>query len=132
MSWFVDTSAILPYLDRSDGDHAEVVSAWNRAFAAADQLFTSNYVLVETHALVQRRLGMQAVRDLVSTLLPLLHIRWVDEDLHAAAEAALLTSGRRGLSLVDCSSFEMMRRLGLRKALALDQDFANQGFDVSP
>ena len=68
----------------------------------------------------------------MSGLAPILHPVWVDESVHASAVASLLAAGRRGLSLVDCTSFELMRRNGLDEALALDRDFVDQGFGVSP
>ena len=132
MRLFVDTSALLAFLDAGQPRHAEVVDAWRRAIAGRDILVTSNYVLVETFALVQRRLGLDALRELAGDLVPLLQPLWVDEELHAAAAAALFTVGRRKLSLVDCTSFELMRRHGITGALCLDADFAHQGFQLLP
>ena len=132
MSLFVDTSAVLAFLDADQPRHADVVKAWDLALGEERVMFTSNYVLVETFALVQRRLGLGALRGLANVLVPLLTPLWVDEDLHSAAVAALFVAGRRRLSLVDCTSFELMRRNGLGEALALDEDFAQQGFDLLP
>ena len=56
----------------------------------------------------------------------------IDEELHAAAVASRFAAGRRKLSLVDCTSFEFVRRRGLTDALALDDDFARQGFRLLP
>jgi predicted nucleic acid-binding protein len=75
---------------------------------------------------------MEALRGLAGVLVPMLQIVWIDEQLHAAAASALFTAGRRNLSLVDCTSFESMRRLGLSQVLALDEDFARQGFELLP
>ena len=72
------------------------------------------------------------MRALQHGLVPLLQTLWVDDEVHDAAVAALLMVGRRGPSLVDCSSFELMRRHGLDEALALDADFRRQGFCVLP
>ncbi len=36
------------------------------------------------------------------------------------------------LSLVDCCSFESMRRRGIRTAFAYDAHFAQQGFELLP
>ena len=132
MSLFVDTSAILAFLDADQPRHADVIDAWDQAIAGQLRLFTSNYVLVESFALVQRRLGLEALRALADVLVPLLRPLWIDEELHAAAVAALFAAGRRKLSLVDCTSFELMRRHGLIEALALDDDFARQGFRLVP
>ncbi len=132
MTLFVDTSALLAFLDADQPRHADTVEAWRRAIDDRDRLVTSNYVLVEVVALVQRRLGFDALRALASDLLPLVETLWIDEDLHAAATAALFTAGRRRVSLVDCTSFELMRRHGITHALALDADFARQGFGLLP
>ena len=132
MSLFVDTSALLAFLDADQPRHTDVIDAWERAIAGDRHLFTSNYVLVESFALVQRRLGLDALRALADILVPLLRPLWIDEDLHAAAVAALFAASRRKLSLVDCTSFELMRRHGLTEALALDDDFARQGFGLLP
>ena len=132
MSLFVDTSALLGFLDADELRHAEVIDAWDRAIADERALFTSNYVLVESFALVQRRLGLEALRALADILVPLLRPLWIDEEMHAAALAALFAARRRKLSLVDCTSFELMRRHGLSEALALDDDFARQGYRCLP
>ena len=132
MSTFVDTSALLAFLDADQPRHAEVIDAWERVIGDRQRLFTSNYVLVEAFALVQRRLGLAALRGLADILVPMLLPLWIDEQTHTAATAALFAAGRRRLSLVDCTSFELMRRHGLRQALALDDDFARQGFRMIP
>ena len=132
MSIFVDTSALVAFLDADQPWHAEVIDTWDRAVADEKALFTSNYVLVESFALVQRRLGLEALRALADVLVPMLRPLWIDEELHAATVASLFAAGRRKLSLVDCTSFELMRRRGLTDALALDDDFARQGFRLLP
>ena len=132
MTLFVDTSALLAFLDADQPRHADVAEAWRRALNDHAPLVTSNYVLVETFALVQRRLGLDALRALAGDLVPLLQPLWIDEELHAAALAARFTAGRRKLSLVDCTSFELMRRHGIAVALSLDDDFAQQGFRLVP
>ena len=132
MSLFVDTSALIGFLDADQPRHAEVIDAWDKAIDGARPLFTSNYVLVESFALVRRRLGLEALRALAEILVPMLRPLWIDEEMHSAAVAALFTAGRRRLSLVDCASFELMRRHGLTEALALDDDFARQGFSLLP
>ena len=132
MSLFVDTSALLAIMDADQERHDEVARVWHELLDRERVLFTSNYVLVETFALVQRRLGFDATRDLANVVVPLLQPLWVEEAIHAAAVASLIAAGRRQLSLVDCASFELMRRNGLTEAFALDRDFAEQGFHVVP
>lgn len=132
MTVFVDTSAIYAVLDADDRQHQPARQQWMALLDEAADLVCSNYIIVETTALVQNRLGMEAVRTLQEDLLPVLRVEWVDELVHRAGVTALLTAGRRHLSLVDCVSFDLMRRLGIRRAFAFDEHFAEQGFEVIP
>lgn len=132
MSLFIDSSALYALLDGDEPRHTDLVDAWRTATESGRTLITSNYVLVEAFALVQRRLGLEAAHGLAEVFVPLLQTVWIDEELHTAAVAALFTASQRRLSLVDCTSFELMRRLGLTDVLALDSDFARQGFKLLP
>ena len=132
MRVFVDTSALLALLDRHEPRRSAVTEAWNQAFDRGDRLFTSSYVAVETVSLLQRRWGMEAVRVFVEAFLPLMETLFVAAEQHETALAALLAANRRRLSFVDCTSFELMRRRGIASALALDADFAEQGFELLP
>jgi uncharacterized protein len=128
VSVFVDTSAFFAVLDADDENHPVAARVWQNLADRREELICSNYVLVETFALVQRRLGLEATRTFQVDVVPVLQPHWVDASLHAVGVAALLTAGRRQLSLVDCISFELMRRLGLTTAFAFDHDFGEQGF----
>jgi predicted nucleic acid-binding protein len=129
---FVDTSAFIAVLDADDPHHAEAGPYWVEAVRERREIVTTNYVIVEAAAVLQRRLGMQAVRLFVTDLLPLVSTQRIEEDVDQAAWAALLAANRRSLSLVDCASFEVMRRLGIRTAFAFDGHFNEQGFSVEP
>lgn len=132
MTVFVDTSALIALLDRNEAKHAACAREWKQLLVNDTSLITSSYVIVETCAVAQRRLGMEAVRSLTTDFLPLLSVDWVDETVHGAGHAAMLTANRKELSLVDCVSFEVMRRRDVTRVFALDADFAAQGFTVAP
>lgn len=131
MTTFVDTSALYAALDRDDAAHASVARVL-RELLDREWLVTSSYVVVETAALVRSRLLIGAARDLHERLLPALDVVWVEEDVHRAGVAALLTAGRRELSLVDHVSFELMRRRSISTALAVDPHFGEAGFELLP
>jgi predicted nucleic acid-binding protein len=75
---------------------------------------------------------MEAVRVFEQDVMPILRIIWVTEEIHTAAVSAHLVADRRSLSLVDCVSFEIMRRTGVQKAFAFDRHFLDYGFDLNP
>ena len=132
MSTFVDTSAILAVLDADDRQHARAAAAWQTLIETEDELVVTNYVLVEAFALVQSRLGLKAARTFQQDVVPMLRVSWMGEESHDAAVTALLTAARRRLSLVDCASFDAMRRSGLTRAFSLDRHFGEQGFTLIP
>jgi predicted nucleic acid-binding protein len=132
MKIFIDTSAFYALLDRDDENHQKAKTAWTEILDGEYRLVTSNYILVETFALLQSRIGMDAVRDLQTNITPVLRIEFVNSELHRLGIAALISDGRRKLSLVDCVSFEIMRHLGITSALAFDPHYEEQGFAVLP
>jgi predicted nucleic acid-binding protein len=87
---------------------------------------------VESFALIQRRLGIAAVRVFQEDILPLINIEWINAGTHKSAVSALLAASRRKLSLVDCVSFEIMCTLGIKTVFAFDPHFAEQGFKCIP
>ena len=131
MTLFVDTSALYALMDRDDRNHESAARFWS-TISAAEPLLTHNYVLVETSALVQRRLGIEALRVLVDELILPISTAFVDQIVHEAAVSGVLAAQLRQLSLVDMVSFEVMRRAGVRAAFAFDDHFARFGFDVQP
>ena len=128
MSVFVDTSALLAVLHAGDESHARAARTFRDLLDSKEDLVTTNYVLVETTALLQHRFGLEAVRRLHDDVLPILELVWVDADLHREGASAVLTAGRRELSLVDCTSFACMRRRGITRAFHFDRHFREQGF----
>lgn len=132
MVTLADTSALYAYLDERDANHAAARDAFRSLLEAGERLTTHNYVVVETCALVQRRLGALAVRALLEDILPVIEIRFVDESIHRMAAAAMLGSVSRRVSMVDWTSFVLMREQGIERALAFDADFAQQGFSLIP
>jgi uncharacterized protein len=127
---FVDTSAFLAVLDAGDANHLAAKALWEKMITADDVLLCHNYILVETAALVLRRLGIEAVRVLERDIVPILHLEWVTRDIHSSAAAAHMIAARRTLSLVDCVSFEVMRRSEIRTAFAFDHHFREYGYEL--
>ncbi|MFO0965440.1 MAG: PIN domain-containing protein [Gemmataceae bacterium] len=128
---FVDTSAWLAYANRRDPDHTRV----RRAFRAAKERFvTSNFVFDEVITFCQKRFGHKATVQLGTVLrdakvVELVRLTFQDEE---DAWNLLIDRPDKDYSFTDCTSFGLMRRLGITKALSLDADFRQEGFDVAP
>lgn len=132
MTVFLDTSGLYAVFDRNDANHARARSAWVELLRDATVLVTNNYVLLETAALLQHRIGVTAVRALHEEVTPLLQVDWVAGEQHRAGVEAVLAAARKKLSLVDCVSFQTMRNRGVRIAFCFDAHFREQGFETKP
>lgn len=129
MTFFVDTSALLAVLDADDENHQKARETWEDLISREAELVCSSYILVETFALVQNRLGIEAVRTFQEDVMPLVNTVWIDESMHQVGVTAVLTAARKNLSLVDCISFDVMRRLGIKSVFVFDPHFKEQGFE---
>jgi predicted nucleic acid-binding protein len=130
MTTFVDTSAFLAVLNKLDVWAVRAARQWRGLLEGDGDMVTSSYVVLETISILQNRIGLDAVRVFNSAILPVVEVVYVSEDLHRAALSNLLVANRRALSLVDCSSFEIMRRQGIHRAFAFDPHFREQGFEL--
>ncbi len=131
MTTFVDTSAVLAFLDADDTNHRRAVETFDEQLRD-ERLVTHTYIIVETLALIQRRSGPPGVRHLVEGLVPRLEMLWVTPAVHGAATSALIAITRRRPSMVDFVSFEVMRRNRVERAFAFDKDFRDHGFRTIP
>ena len=133
MNVFIDTSAFLALLDGDDPNHAVADQFWQSSHPETLRLLTTNYVLTESLALIQRRLGLDAVRAFLYELAPVLHqVEWIDAQTHTEGVLTLVAANRRPLGIVDCVSFAVMRRQAIWVAFAFDKHFEEQGFSCIP
>jgi predicted nucleic acid-binding protein len=124
---FVDTSAFVALMLADDRRHKRARRAFDKLAAEEARLRSSSYVLVETYALLQRRVGIDAVVTMRDRIAPLIEVDWVGRSIHDAAVERLTLASRKKLSLVDCVSFEVMKRRGITTAFAYDRHFAAEG-----
>ncbi len=128
---FVDTSAWFAFINRKDREHGAVADALRRH---AGRLVTSNFVLDEIVSLCLYRMGhdvaVRAGRALMDPrAVDLVRLTAADEQ---AAWRLFCARGDQRFSFTDCTSFILMRRLGIDTALALDDDFRAEGFGMVP
>ena len=128
---FVDTSAWFAYANASDPDHRRVRTVLDDA---PGRLVTSTYIFDESVTLMRARFGHRRAVAVGRTLLDptvveLLHVTPVDEK---AAWALFERRPDKSYSFTDCTSFVLMRRERMERAVALDAHFSQEGFVVLP
>jgi predicted nucleic acid-binding protein len=126
---FLDTSAIYALADKTDPNHAAAYKKFQNVLESEEVFLLHNYILLESVALLQARLGLTSAVFFLRNAKSF-EVEWVGQNLHEEAEKELERIRKRGISLVDCTSFIVMRKRGVKKVLAFDPDFQDQGFTI--
>ncbi len=128
---FADTSGLFAFLVQDDYMHVRAKAVFQSFADDNTQLLTSSYVLVETTALLQRRVGVDAVLEFHNKIQPLLDVIWVDDHWHEKAINRLIALNQKKVSLVDCLSFIIMEAREISTAFSFDKHFEKNGFSLA-
>jgi predicted nucleic acid-binding protein len=125
---FLDTGAIYALAGRNDADHAAVRAIYLEG--PERHFVTHELVLVESFSLLTKRLHKRAALQIIGALRRSSKVEIVPLGA-GLLEAAWVRCERfadKEWDWIDCTSFELMERRGLREALSLDHHFAQAGF----
>ena len=132
MKMLVDTSALLAFLLKADRHHRAAV-AFVRNHPEARFVLTS-LILSELVTRMRALTGADRAADAGRSLLDArrYEVVFVDAPLVRSAIARLEQFADKRLSLTDCTSFELMDRLGIEAAFTFDVDFRDCGYRMFP
>jgi uncharacterized protein len=129
---FVDTSAWVALTDKSDEFHRKA-HIWFQKHTS-NLYITSNLVVIETLGWIRYRCGKKIAIEAGQRLLAgsELQIERVTVDDEYQTWLLFQKIEGRGISMIDASSFVLMRRLKIDEVFAFDTDFKTQGFTIYP
>lgn len=120
-----DSSAILALLDARDPNHAKAVTAARHIQQERRPSFLTNYLEVEAHALLLRKLGRLAAREwLLRGGLTVVRVAAEEE---AVAREIVARHDDKDWSLCDAISFAVIDRRGAAGAFTFDHHFRQFG-----
>jgi len=126
---FLDTGFVFALISAKDEHHDRVLDVFRKLKIdhPADRLLTTNHVVAETITLV-RRIGHEEATKIGERLYSenLARIHWATPDEERAAFIWFKRHRDQTYSFVDCLSFVVMEKLGIREALAVDSDFTHR------
>lgn len=129
---FIDTSVFKALVDEKDNFHLVVVPIWKKLLGESTVLVITNYIIDETLTLLRVRCGLTKAREfkeeIINSLRFLKIVRVTAEDEVGAW--SWFVKEWSGLSFTDCTSFAVMKRLGLTEAATFDQHFVRAGFKM--
>jgi uncharacterized protein len=127
---FLDTVGLLALWDTDDQWHNAAEGAYRQIVFTRQPVVTTTFILLECGNAAARRMYREDVCVLRRTLELRNEVLVPTEDDWANAWDAYQQGeiGRAGI--VDCVSFVVMRRLGIRQAFTNDQHFQKAGFET--
>jgi len=134
----VDSSAWIALTSADDHAHAQAQAFFAQEIQARRrQLLTTNFVLSETLTLLRYRFGLSVAETLwksvqQSQAVGLLEVRHLTEDIWVESLDIFFKYRDQDCSLVDCTSFALIRSEGIDTAFAFDHHFWVMGFVVEP
>ena len=129
---FVDTSWYKAFLDQNDDFFSLAIDQYKKIKSEEIVFVTTNFIIDEALTLIRIRCGLQLAlkfRDMLSEMDSILQvIRVLPEDEEKAWE--WFPKDWSKLSFTDCTSFAVMKRLGLSDVATFDNHFTQAGFKV--
>lgn len=127
---FVDTSGFVALIVSNDKNHDQARAILNSLSGA--RLYTTNFVLAETHAYLIRFVGHGPARSFLRSMdkpgaTTFIRVRSMDE---VRAKDVIYRHQDKDYSFVDALSFVVMERLGISHAFAFDQHFVQYGVQL--
>ncbi|MBI5358836.1 PIN domain-containing protein [Candidatus Amesbacteria bacterium] len=129
---FVDTSFWIALADKKERNYSESIKLMKKIKSGNYLIITTNFVLDETFTLVRKRQGISRALELRDTIAKYGSLFLIERVTVADEETAWTWFVRDidKLSYTDCTSFAVMKRLGVKKAATFDEDFAKVGFEI--
>lgn len=129
---FVDSSALIALFFVSDKFHKRAIKF--QLNNVSEKFVTSNIVVIEALGWIRYKLGQKRAVDAGEKIfwskdLDILNVSSDDEN---EAWKYFKEIKGDGVSMVDCTSFAIMKRKGITKVFTFDQDFKKAGFTVLP
>ncbi|CAB50077.1 type II toxin-antitoxin system VapC family toxin [Pyrococcus abyssi] len=132
---YIDTGALIAFFDKRDKNHKIAVSYFESAILNGVRFVVGRPVLMEfingASKVNGKRVAIQ-LKNLIYSSRYILIENETERDWEKAWEIFEKFDDQDGMDLVDCLSFAIMERLGIKKAFTFDSDFETYGFIVVP
>ena len=131
MKAFLDTSGFYALVSSTDKFHVNARDAYESLILDDVPLYTSSYVLVESIALIQRRLGYSVLKAFVESVTEVFSIIWVGEKIHRDAWALVEQRQGREFSFVDATTILIAKEIDAH-VVTFDDSFKKVGIKTLP
>ena len=133
-SVLLDTSGLFALFDPKDLHHSQAVKISSALIQRQACMILPNFILAESHAMINKRLGPHVAREFLNASLQECQIERVTVEDESTAYAMLQTvSRKRDLSYFDAVTIAVAKRMAIDEIFSFDRHFSLMGLKlVSP
>jgi predicted nucleic acid-binding protein len=130
MNVCADSSAFVAIKNSADPNHEAAYKIFT-AYAGSDTgIITSNFIIAESVTVISQKVSHKAAIEFREQDLAGIQIVRITEELEEHAFEIFRSLTSKNVSFIDCTSFALMRSLGLTTAFSFDEHFVQQGFKL--
>jgi uncharacterized protein len=132
---FIDTGAFLALEDESDKHHHEALNFRNEILRKKFyKIITTSYVLDEILTLIRVRISISASIDFCRKIRSsnVVTIHSITEEDERIAMDMFEQYDDKTFSFTDCTSFVVMRKMGISEVFGFDRHFEHMRFTLRP
>lgn len=129
---FVDSFAWIAAINKSDNYHELALKLLEDFLAKQVELITTNYVIIETINALSKAEFRKAVIEFVDKLekSPSVQIIRITDETYNNSWALYQQRMDKDWGITDCTSFEVMKTLNIKRAFTNDKHFEQAGYSV--
>ena len=130
---FIDTGAFFASKVKNDVNYPSAVKIERQIKAGKyGKMITTNYILDEFFTLLRARVSYEETIQIGETIRrsPNIRIIWILEALEETSWEFFKEHRDKTYSFTDCTSFVVMRSLGMNLAFSYDSHFEQAGFQI--
>jgi len=128
MEVFVGSSAFVSLRNPLDVNHEIAKSVAAQLERAQTPLVTSNFIVAESLTVIAQRVSLAKAVEFREVFLPGVRVVSITEEIEEVAFDIFKRLTSKNVSFIDCTSFALMRELGVKTAFAFDDHFKHHGF----
>ena len=127
---FADTSGLYALADHRDPSRPAAERCLAGLVKSGVGLLLTDYIIDEAATLAKARGGGYGALRLLEIIeqSEAFRLIWIGEERFESAKSFFRKHADHGYSFTDCTSFAVMRELGIRDALTSDRHFVEAGF----
>jgi len=135
MKIFVDTSAFIALVDRTDKNHQSAKKCYREIIQSGNSLVSSNFVMCETLNYLRTRISYSVSIEFRESTYKsnILEISFINPETEEAAYKIFKKYKDKDFSFTDCTSFALMEIKKIKKVFSFDRHFRQNGsFQMIP